>query len=86
MNNYVERVHEWTAVCSMVNLIPLEEIAQALQHVNHIETIAPLLEPTGWMRGGGNNLREQKEFLEALLAFRQSMEKMRERLNKRKTI
>ena len=40
-------------------------IADLLNHVSHAETLGPLLEPTAWIRGGGDNLRDARDLIEA---------------------
>ena len=40
-------------------------IADLLNHVTHAETVGPIIEPTAWIRGGGDNLRDARDLLEA---------------------
>lgn len=44
-------------------------IAELLNHITHAETIGPLLEPTAWIRGGGDNLRDARDLVEAAAPF-----------------
>jgi hypothetical protein len=50
-----------------------------LSHLSRVETLAPVLDPTGFMRGS-DNLRDQRDLLEAASAFRATLERIRARL------
>lgn len=77
-DTYTASVKTWAAMCSGINYIPLEDISKALEIALRFETIGPFVEPTRFMRGGSRNIRQQIEFLKALLAFRRSLEGVKE--------
>ncbi len=56
-------------------------IANLLNHVTTADTLGPILEPTMWMRGGADNLREARDLLDAaapLVAFAGRLQKKAE--------
>lgn len=52
------------------------EVDDLLNSALHMDTIAPLLEPTAWMRGGGDNLADQVALLRAAKDFVAAVQKM----------
>jgi len=49
-------------------MLPLQEMAAANEHW---QTVAPILEPTAYQRGGANNLRDQRRVIDAAAALQQ---------------
>lgn len=54
------------AACRTLLLLPVDELLATVQHA---ETVGPILEPTAFLRGGGDNLAAQREVLEAAQAL-----------------
>ncbi len=50
-------------------LVSNTPIADLLYHITHVETVGPLLEPTAWIRGGADNLRDARDLVEAAAPF-----------------
>lgn len=59
---YESQLQQLGMVAQLIADVP---IADLLNHVTHAETLGPLLEPTAWIRGGGDNLRDARDLLEA---------------------
>lgn len=53
----------------VVGLLREEPIDRLVGMVDWAQTLGPLLEPTAYMRGGGDNLRDQAEILHAAAAL-----------------
>lgn len=70
MTGYRERmdllVTAVQTVCVTADLVDLPDLLRELERV---EVMAPLLEPTAYMRGGANNLRDQRIVLRAVARF-----------------
>ena len=49
-------------VCRALLTLPIEDMQQANEH---FQAIAPIVDPTAFMRGGATNLREQRVILDA---------------------
>lgn len=49
--------------------VQLFDLARLRDFVSKAETLAPLLEPTAYQRGGADNLRDQRKFLNACATF-----------------
>jgi hypothetical protein len=60
------------AACRMLIMVPIDELLGTVQHA---ETVAPILEPTAFLRGGGDNLAAQREILQAALRLRRVAER-----------
>ena len=66
---YAVTLDSLTAVCRALLTLPVEEARQANEH---FQAIAPILDPTAFMRGGANNLREQRIILDAAVRLKQA--------------
>ena len=64
----------------MIQLLPVDELTQAL---GKVETLAPIFEPTAYLRGGADNLQDQRALLTAVAAVKQAMDRIDERAAKR---
>lgn len=51
-------------------------------HLNHVETVAPILLPSEWMRGA-RNLDDQRKALQALGPFVRSARRLRDEVSQR---
>ena len=75
---------QWLAymdiVSSSVRTLGMVPVAEMLDELNRMQTVAPILEPTAYVRGGGDNLRDQEELLRAVLQVQRAMEQI---LNRR---
>ena len=60
--DYTTGMDTLVAVCRALLLLPIEDMQQANEH---FQALAPVLDPTAFMRGGANNLREQRVILDA---------------------
>lgn len=75
-----------TSICHTAQYIPIEDVEQLLTTIRISEAIGPLIEPTMYMRGGADNLDDQREIAQGFLAFRKAIDKVMERAKeKRKT-
>jgi hypothetical protein len=61
-----------SAACRMLLMVPIDDLLATVQHA---ETVGPILEPTAFLRGGGDNLAAQREILQAALRLRQVAER-----------
>jgi ApbE superfamily uncharacterized protein (UPF0280 family) len=57
-----------TAACRMLGVLPLAAMAAANEAM---QTLGPILEPTAYVRGGGQNLHDQRRIIDAALALQQ---------------
>ena len=60
------------AACRLLLVVPVDEL---LATVEHAETVGPILEPTAFLHGGGDNLAAQREILQAAQALRRVAER-----------
>jgi hypothetical protein len=60
------------AACRLLLEVPIDEL---LATVERAETLAPIVEPTAFLRGGGENLVAQREVLEAAQRLRRVAER-----------
>lgn len=49
-------------------------VRQLVFENEHMQAIAPIFDPTAFMRGGGTNLTDQRRVLDAALALRQVLQ------------
>jgi hypothetical protein len=56
-------------IASSIALLRLLPIVEMRQLVDEMQTLGPILEPTAYLRGGGDNLRDQAEVLTAVAAL-----------------
>ena len=70
----------WTdymdVVSSVVRTVSILPIRDMLDQLGQMETLAPILEPTAYQRGGGDNLRDQRDVLEALRGVQVAVDKI----------
>lgn len=59
---YKSHLSRLSMVAQLVADVP---IADLLNHVSVCETLGPLLEPTAYIRGGSDNVRDARDLLEA---------------------
>jgi hypothetical protein len=45
-----------------------------LREIAEMETLAPIMEPTAYINGGADNLRDQAELLRAVLGLQEAIE------------
>jgi len=55
----------------------IEDVERMQHGVSVSETLAPLLYPTEYIRGGRNNLEEQRALIEGFLTFRKAIEQIK---------
>lgn len=60
------------ATCRTLLMVPVDELLATVQRA---ETVGPILEPTAFLRGGGENLVAQREVLEAAQRLRRIVER-----------
>jgi len=65
MMTSIEYEGQLQLLAMVAQLIADVPVADLLNHVTHAETLGPLLEPTAWIRGGGDNLQDARDLLEA---------------------
>lgn len=70
---YIDWFEMLTAGLRTINTVP---IASMVDFNERAQTLAPLLEPTAFMRGGGKNLHDQRLILDAALALQRVCEKV----------
>jgi hypothetical protein len=61
-----------TAACRVLLMVPVDELLAVVQRA---ETVGPILEPTAFLRGGGENLAAQREILQAAQRLRRIVER-----------
>lgn len=66
--------------CRIVLLIPLDELREFHAHA---ETLGPMLDPTMYMRGGRDNLDDQRDLLDAAEAVQAAGRRIKARLDRR---
>ncbi len=55
----------------------IEDVERMQHGVSVSETLAPMLFPTEYIRGGRNNLEEQRVLIEGFFAFRKAIEQVK---------
>ncbi len=75
---YQEALGRLAMAAQVIANIPIDELRS---HVSTSEALGPVLEPTAWIRGGGQNLRDAGDLIEAaapLVKFGRELEKLAE--------
>ena len=68
-----------TNAVKMIGLLPLEKMAALLSRA---ETLAPLLDPTGWMKQG-HNIDDAKDLIEGAQELMRAVARVKERAKRR---
>lgn len=69
-----------TQIGLMAGLAADIDTAALQNHITTAETLGPILEPTAWIYGGDNNLRDQRELIDAFASFANKARKLKARL------
>lgn len=72
-----EYKHGMDVLMAAGRMILLVDVGALRDVVAKSETVAPILEPTAYMRGGGQRLAQQREFLDAMAQVRKVCEQWR---------
>ena len=74
-HEYKAHLHRLALAAKVISDIPIAELRN---FITHAETLGPILEPTAWIRGGADNLREHEELVRAagpLVAFGERLQR-----------
>jgi hypothetical protein len=71
--DYPQYLDVLLAACRTINAPPLRELAEANEHM---QALGPLLEPTAYLRGGGQNLHDQRRIIDAARALQLACEEV----------
>ena len=82
---HVEYEAAMTQIGLMAGLAADIDTAALQNHITTAETLGPILEPTAWLRGGGNNLQDQRELIDAFAPFANKARKLKARFAARST-
>jgi len=63
---YIECMQKLGLAAALIADLPVQ---RALATVRRVDTLAPMLDPTAWMRGGARNLDEARTLLEPAVRF-----------------
>lgn len=71
---YISGMHTLTVAARLILLVDVDALRKVIAHA---QTLAPVIEPTAYARGGGRRLAEQREFLDAVANLREVCERFR---------
>lgn len=63
-------------VTGAIRVLRLVPVAQMREQLGLVEAVAPVLDPTAYLRGGANNLRDQAEVLAAVANLLEVVERV----------
>ncbi len=66
-----------TQIGLMAGLAAAMDTAALANHLTTAETLGPILEPTAYIRGGADNLQDQRELIEAFIPFANAARKLK---------
>lgn len=69
------------AAVRMLRILPLQQLRDIVERA---ETLAPLLEPTAYQRGGADNLLDQRDILDAAIGLVRAAERVEQRAEARR--
>jgi hypothetical protein len=72
--DYTAGLDALTSVCRVLIGLPVEQLRQANEH---FQAIGPVMDPTAFMRGGGDRLREQRIVIDAACHLKAACESLR---------
>jgi hypothetical protein len=72
--SYPQLIHMLALMCRPLLTLPLAEMAAVNEE---FQTIAPIVEPTAYMRQGAENLHDQRKVIDGALALRRIMESIK---------
>lgn len=59
-----------TAVCRTIGMLPIAEMAA---HLEQLEALAPVIDPTAYNNGGAKNLQDQSDLIEGAAQVHRAM-------------
>lgn len=62
---------------ALLQVAETADVPAMLNALGEHEALAPVVEPTAYLRGGGDNLADQRRFLEALQRFIDDINRMK---------
>lgn len=65
-SDYVEHLESLMTAAALLAVLPLQQMTFANERM---QTLAPVLEPTAYQRGGGQRLHEQRRVIDAARAL-----------------
>ena len=68
------------AVCKMGSLIPIEDAKKLVDELEHMETVMPIRDPSGWIHIY-KNMNGHKAAAIAFLRFRMTLETLKDKDN-----
>lgn len=74
---------EMDLLVGSMHVVQFVELGPLWEWLEKAETLGPILDPTMYMRGGADNLADQREILQAAQAVQGALDRIRTRMDKR---
>lgn len=73
------------AIARMASVIDPDEVHTLLETAKRADSIGPILYPTEYRNGGGDNVEEQRVLAKGFLAFREAIDQVKTEALRRKS-